>query len=339
MSKLKQTVGALKGYFPDYSFGFYRLPSGTTIKRVLSRADANEYLATLIQPIKIYYDEWKRQGLPSKVYIYGVDEPPDADKNVFRFLRKLYTQIKAIIPQAKIMQTGNCDNSHLTDLVDIWCPKTERMFLPFFANQRSKGDILWSYVCVSPIPPYANFFIDEPAIDHRILFWQCQKAGADGFLYWSTTWWDGFTPACECKSGERCFPDAQLDIRNHCQFRNSWVHVNGDGFLLYPDKNITPIPSIRIEIIRDGIEDVEYMHLLSSLIDKVKKISAYKKKGNSNLIKSAEKLLNIPQDIVASATIYTNKPADLFEYRTKVANMIEQLVDVLENRDYKLWKH
>ncbi len=342
MSELKRTVGKLAGeYFPDYSFGFYRLPSGTTIQKVLKRKKADVYLKELIAPIKIYYDEWKRLSLPEKVYIYGVDEPSDTDGRLFMFLSKLYSEIKRMMPDAKIMQTGNCDNSHLTKYVDIWCPQTVRVFLPFFRNQLSKGDLLWCYVCVSPIRPYANFFIDEPAIDHRILFWLCKKAGGNGFLYWSVAWWDGFVSAYDAKNGKnggKCFPDIMLDVRNHCQFRKSWVHVNGDGFLLYPGKNLEPIPSIRIEIIRDGIEDVEYINLLAKLIDKVKRLPVYRKKGNIGLIKEAERLANVPDDIVSSATVYTYDYNRIFERRDKIADMIEQLTDILMNADYKLWK-
>ncbi len=341
MSKLSLTVGKLaKEYFPDYSFGFYRLPSGTTIQRVLKRRKADEYLKELVEPIKIYYDEWKKYDFPEKVYIYGVDEPPGADEKVFVFLKELYGAIKKIMPDVKIMQTGNCDNSHLTKYVDIWCPKTERVFLPFFKERQKHGDLVWCYVCVSPIRPYANFFIDEPAIDYRILFWQCKKAGGSGFLYWSVAWWDGFDSLFDKKSGKvkECFPNVILDIRKHCQFRNSWVHVNGDGFLLYPGEDLQPIPSIRLEVIRDGIEDIEYINLLEKLVEQVKQIPAYKKKGNKRLIFDAEKLTRIPPEIVRSATVYTHNINLMFQYREKIANMIEQLTDILTSEDYKLWK-
>ena len=337
MSSLRQTVGRLAPqYFPDYSFGFYRLPSGSTVQKMLKKENHEQYLREILAPIKIYYDEWKKLNLPEKVYIYGIDEPPGADKAVFTFLHTLYSKIKEIMPDAKIMQTGNCDNPHLIGLVDIWCPKTERVYRPFFKNRIKDGNTLWAYVCVSPVPPYANFFIDEPAIDHRILFWQAKQAGASGFLYWSLAWWDGFTPAC---SGRKAYPDVTLDVRRHCQFQNGWVHVNGDGFLLYPGKNLTPIPSLRIEVIRDGIEDIEYMNLLRKLIDSVKKIPAYEKKGNQHIIAKAEGLLVIPQRIVSSPTQYTHNPDEIFAYRDEIANMIEQLSDILRNRDYKVWKN
>ena len=43
--------------------------------------------------------------------------------------------------------------------------------------------------------------------DHRILFWQLRQAGGTGFLYWSTSWWDGLPNAA---SGEPCFPDVPI---------------------------------------------------------------------------------------------------------------------------------
>ena len=40
---------------------------------------------------------------------------------------------------------------------------------------------------------------------------------------------------------------------------NAAEQVNGDGILIYPGAN-GPLPSIRLENIRDGIEDFELLH-------------------------------------------------------------------------------
>ena len=45
---------------------------------------------------------------------------------------------------------------------------------------------------------YANFFIDRPATEHRVLFWQARQVGATGFLYWCACWWQGLpTPGAD----------------------------------------------------------------------------------------------------------------------------------------------
>ena len=51
-------------------------------------------------------------------------------------------------------------------------------------------------------------------------------------------------------------------MRQQELFTVTWVSVNGDGLLIYPGKEMTPLPSIRLEVIRDGVEDYEYLVLL-----------------------------------------------------------------------------
>ncbi|MEN8254867.1 MAG: glycoside hydrolase domain-containing protein [Verrucomicrobiota bacterium] len=334
---LESTVGALAGdYYPPYSFGIYRLSSAKEIGKWLKagKTSAKEMARTVILHIK----EWEKRGFPAEVYVYGFDELVGDDKAVVEFAIKVYSALKKEMPSIKIMQTSMGKvSAELTGLVDIWCPKTASLADPFYKSELGKGKTLWSYVCVSPVPPFANFFIDQPATDHRVLFWQMRKAGATGLLYWSTTWWEGFsaTPA----SSEPCFPDIPMKMKEHEVYTGiGSLHVNGDGLLLYPGKDMTPLPSIRLEIIRDGIEDVEYMFLLEELIGKVEAIPVYQTHSGALLLKHAKTLLEVPGEISRSLEDYTKDPQVILERRKELSNMIEQLVDILENKDYETWK-
>jgi hypothetical protein len=105
---------------------------------------------------------------------------------------------------------------------------------------------------------------------------------------------------------------------------------NGDGRFLYPprrDPNTAsepcldePISSIRWEQLRDGIEDYEYFWLLSKHCERIAK-----KQPNNPLIKKAQSLLTIPENISASLTKFTTDPRDILQHREKIARMIEQL--------------
>lgn len=332
MDALQKTMSNLsEKYFPPYSYGLYRLPSGPTIKSALKNKAPWCTPEKVAAPVKAHYDAWVKQGFAKEVYVYGVDEP--VGEEVYNFLKETYAIIKEQVPTCKIMQTGSCNNPKLIGLVDIWCPKTTLAADPFFQDRLKDGDMLWDYVCVSPVSPYANFFIDEPAIDHRILFWQTKKINATGLLYWSTTWWVGLEPSAY--SSKDSFPRKTLDFRGHELFTSNWVHVNGDGLLLYPGDDAEPCPSIRLEVIRDGIEDFEYLSLLEKLTADVEKIPKYQKAEGRNVIAAAKELAEVPDDISKSMTEFTKEPAVIVQRRAAIGNMIEQLTDILASKDYE----
>ena len=159
------------------------------------------------------------------------------------------------------MQTLGTDAEPLVGGVDIWCPKTGAVFDRFFQERLRAGEGLWTYVCCSPVYPYANMFIDRSAVEPRVLFWLMSKANATGFLYWATDWYAGI--AGPGSGAEHCFPeDTVWKIESLKSYRDAWVHVNGDGLLLYPGKRCEPLPSIRLFVVRDGIEDYE-VHLIT----------------------------------------------------------------------------
>ena len=319
MSALHKTVGKLASrYYPPYSFCLFRLPNGGTVGRIAegSSEAATKYLSHYVDIVRTYGREWQRQKLPGKVYIYGCDEPHPA---ILPFLRKAYEEIHKAVPGYPIMQTRG--PSELVGVVDIWCPLTPKLLSPFYAERRKAGDTLWAYVCCSPRPPYANFFVDQPATAHRVLFWQVRKAGATGLLYYCVCAWRGLPNAA---SGGKCFPDVPIHLKDH------WIHkaakVNGDGLLVYPGRDMTPIPSIRLEVIRDGIEDYEYLALLSRLVAKAKTLPT-SDRPPAPLMRQAEELCTVPESISRSMTDYTADPQIVFDQRRKIADMIELLTD------------
>jgi hypothetical protein len=105
---------------------------------------------------------------------------------------------------------------------------------------------------------------------------------------------------------------------------------NGDGRFFYPPNRDPanerskylegPVNSIRWEMLRDGIEEYEYFHLLRHSIE------AAKRAGKSRqAIAAAEKLLAIPEAIISDFTHYTRDPSPLDEHRQKIAEAIEEL--------------
>lgn len=314
LSLVKEVIRSNERTYTDYSFGFYRLPNGSNIKDIVEKNTWEADPTKIVRAIPKFWEEWKKEGLPEKVYLYGVDEPHnDIARDA---IVGIYQEVRKINPEWKIMQTGNCNIPELIGLVDIWCPISNLAWRPFFQERLAEGDVLWQYVCITPKYPYANFFIDEPGTNHRNLFWQTRKINATGFLYWSTMWAEGtrLTPT----GGEPAFPDVPWD---HSQSK----YLGGDGLLMYPGKDYKPIPSARIEIIRDGIEDYEYFSLLEKLIKNIETTSQ-----NEQIVNEAKLLLAIPDEICSSPTDYTTDESLMLEHRKKLADAIEVLAPYVQ---------
>jgi hypothetical protein len=203
------------------------------------------------------------RGWFSKGYFYPLDEP--VNKDAYDRLAAMCDRLREAEPRYRIVtpfHTNPNFGEGLTpfDLmlgkVSIWCANTgyfdaEPTARARLAARKNVGEGLWWYVCCGPGAPYNNFFVDMPGMSHRVLFWQQKREGVDGLLYWNTTYWN---------------PDRGCDDpwETMMTVKNINPALRGDGSLLYPGKRVGvdgPVSSQRLEIIRDGIEDFEYLTL------------------------------------------------------------------------------
>lgn len=131
---------------------------------------------------------------------------------------------------------------------------------------QKEGKEIWQYVCWEPAKPYLNMYVDEPGLDHRILLWQQHLMGATGFLYWCTTYWRLIDNPWNTMA---TVPDLSDNIY-------------GDGSMLYNGNQVGidgPCGSVRIEAVRDGLEDCE-MFLMADqylgrewVLDKIRQVT------------------------------------------------------------------
>jgi len=95
-------------------------------------------------------------------------------------------------------------------------------------------------------------------IDHRVMFWQQAHCNVEGFLYWQSTYWD-WPPSVHGYGGTA---DPWTDMATVPKLSPTCY---GDGSVLYPGAKVGvdgPVASIRLKLIREGLEDVEYLRLL-----------------------------------------------------------------------------
>ena len=117
------------------------------------------------------------------------------------------------------------------------------------STDRQGGEEAWWYGCSTPTPPLPTYHIDDELIASRILSWMQFDYGSDGTLYWGVN-----------------------NSSIHSDLWENAVAYNGsmgDGSLLYPAKKFStlePISTLRLESIREGQEDFEYLWLIEQSI-------------------------------------------------------------------------
>lgn len=123
-------------------------------------------------------------------------------------------------------------------------------------QQNYPNEIYSVYPAVGPKAPYPQPFTDHPAIDCRIIPWIDWKYSLQ-FMYWQACYYD--------QVGNNVWTDPlTYDV-------GGTTFANGDGVLIYPGALqglLEPQPSLRLELIREGFEDYEYLYLLASLGEK-----------------------------------------------------------------------
>ena len=131
-------------------------------------------------------------------------------------------------------------------------------------------------------------------------------------------WWPGLPSPCS--------PDVAIDFEKLGTYKS--FKANGDGLLVYPGPDLRPYSSIRLEVIRDGIEDYEYLALLSRLVATAKALPPDRRPA-ADWLRRAEALCRVPEAISRTLTDYTADPAVLLGRRRQVADAIDRLTALL----------
>lgn len=194
-----------------------------------------------------------------KAIFYLVDEPKT--KEQYEFFLASVARLEELYPGFHmVMPTGLLefeDGGEVFDVmgmhqlgVDVFCPLTrlfgEGMTMDWVRRQLPDARYWW-YVCCDPREDYCNFQTDMEGIRARLLLWQQYELGIEGLLYWTVTNWGETDP------WESAMSTPSFDTENF-----------GDGVLVYPGGKVgcgEALPSLRLEIITDGIEDYDYLTL------------------------------------------------------------------------------
>ncbi|MBR0190957.1 MAG: DUF4091 domain-containing protein [Thermoguttaceae bacterium] len=207
--------------------------------------------------LRPYVESLRELGLTDRAYIYTFDE---SREEMHPAIKDFFGMVKENFPEIATFSTAyiHSDSQKMKELnIDWICPLTAA-----YDRDREKvdecrrnGQKVWSYICCGPLPPYANIMLRFPLIECRTLGWQSYVEKYDGLLYWGVNIWN--------KEHNVPFdPEETLFLDWDSGVYHGHSYIYGDGRLMYPAADGTPIGSIRLANLRDGLEDYELLYLL-----------------------------------------------------------------------------
>ncbi len=252
----------------------------------------HEYTDDTIQAAYAYLSQ--NEAWLEKSYFYIVDEP--GNKEALDKIIAAAEQLEKYFPGYKMMApmhlnyalNADCTEdfiSYIDKAINVWCYKpyfyttyaeynydknlTYRMSAGIEKNlgtfgermekEQAEGDELWWYVTRRPESPEITLGMDTESVRHRILFWQQKLYNVDSFLYYLVNDWyeigenNGLNKKHESATG----------VDNFDCYGNGVLVYCGQDFDVYGG-----VGSLRLENVRDGIEDFEYLTMLEELYGK-----------------------------------------------------------------------
>jgi len=257
------------------------------------------------------YAKAKELGLLEHAYLYGCDETP-AER--FLQVQRAAAILKAEFPGVPVMTTTYDQSYGLASpikSVDAFCPLTPSFNPAQATAARAAGKQVWWYICCGPHHPYANMFIEYPAIEGRLLMGpMTARQRPDGFLYYEISIWNSRRPIT-------AGPFTDWEPR-------SWTTYHGDGSWTCVATDGMPAPTVRLENFRDGLEDFAYVVLLEKLVRQRLAKGDTPSTEEAKWLAEAQAALVVPPSLVKSMTEYSHDPAALYAWRNRIGDLIDR---------------
>ena len=262
----------------------------------------------------LWHDHFDERGWLDRLFDYTCDEPPAGcgwDEIPARAAAAHGAGIRTLVTTDidEVNDRGLHDDIDiLVPVVNYMHPRDESSRRPDYDGFLTGGEDkeLWMYQscmshgcgdgCVETAGDWytgwPSYMIDTSALQNRAMQWIAFIYDIGGELYFATT---------------HDLPTAWDD---QCDFSG-----NGDGTLFYPGtpdriggSSHIPVESIRLKLIREGMEDFEYLSLLCSL-------------GDCDFAREeAAALFPAPYQVTSAS------PEDLYAARTRIADRIEEIL-------------
>ncbi len=216
-------------------------------------AAGEEYAAFLKAFLPSLVEHLKALGIDQNCKFHLSDEPNGGCVEQYR-------HAKAVVSEAldgyDIMDALSSFDFYRDGLVSLPIPGSDH--IEPFLEAGVEG--LWTYYCCVQGKGVSNRFIAMPSWRNRALGMQCFKYDIAGFLHW------GFNFYNNMYSVDAINP--YLDTEGEQQV------PAGDSFMVYPAPDGTTLPSIRLMVFREGLEDLAAMKLCAEKKGKAAVVAA-----------------------------------------------------------------
>ncbi|MCX7825020.1 MAG: DUF4091 domain-containing protein, partial [Verrucomicrobiae bacterium] len=220
-----------------------------------------EYNAAFKQAYKLFTDHLKARGWHDRFVYYISDEPHFHNHEfVVEQMKKLCALIHEVDATIPIYSSTWRHCPAWDDALDLWGVDQYGCFpVAEMERLRQRGKQFW-FTCDGQMATDTPYLATE-----RMLPYYCFRYGATGFEFWGINWWT-YDP---WERGWHTFIRQSDDGK-----RYYWVrYPNGDGYLAYPGAKVGvdgPVSTIRLEQVREGLEDYEALAILAELVEKAK---------------------------------------------------------------------
>jgi hypothetical protein len=228
---------------------------------------------------------FRERGWLDRLVYYRCDEPGNGTCT-YADARAEEDRVHSVSPDFRTLLTS--DIEHLTthgllDSVDVAVPVLDRMqphgkpsrrpLYDAFLSRSPRKELFWYQSCdqhescangrMGPAQStWPSYMVDASPMRNRVFQWMAFLERVQGELYYAVDYC--FTREC-----------GPAGATSRDPFRSVYAFGgHGDGTLVYPGNTRTiggahhvPLSSIRLELIREGMEDYELLHMLEALGD------------------------------------------------------------------------
>jgi len=289
--------------------------------------DTPQYKAAFTAYCQQVQEHLRSKGWLDEAYVYWFDEPAPKD---YEFVMNGFRKLKNAAPDINRMLTEQVEPK-LVGGPNIWCPVSYNYKHEPAEERRKEGEKFWWYVCTGPKAPHCTLFIDHPGTELRVWLWQTWQRKIDGILVWQTNYWTSSAAYPDPEHPQNPYEDPmgwRSGYSTPKGEKRPWG--NGDGRFIYPPEAAAdahpaepvldgPVESIRWEMLRDGIEDYEYLAILQKLF------KAKKDRLTASQRQDYAALLEVPEEITTDMTTFTKDPTPIEDSRDQIARAIVRL--------------
>jgi hypothetical protein len=255
--------------------------------------------------LKEYWHHLNKLGWNERMILYVYDEPrfnPFVEEQIKAYCNMIHEVSDKILTY--ISMPGRI-RTEWKGFIDVWGVHyggphyMDSLTLQRMSELRKTGDRIWftidGQICIDT--PYCGV--------ERLMPYFCLKYKIETYEYWG------------------------INKLHYNPWKFGWRGrlPNGTGYIAYPGKYIGysgPVSSIRLEQVREGIEDYEYMYLLDKIISK-NELTDDERNQAKRILNKAKELVSIPNAGGRFSTKILPDPDIVFRIRENIAKMIEVL--------------